>query len=87
MKVLILILMEHSLIAARQYKKAEAAGLNPYSNGTLSDLKKLKIYGNSSSVLILILMEHSLIIVRLPHSKCATGLNPYSNGTLSDLKN
>ena len=58
--VLILILMEHSLTTNRMVEQYGAfACLNPYSNGTLSDVVSGE-YNVWASVLILILMEHSL---------------------------
>ena len=53
--------MEHSLIIATQSFGEVQGRLNPYSNGTLSDLHSCPRSSYGYDVLILILMEHSLI--------------------------
>ena len=60
--------------------------LNPYSNGTLSDVQHFSAISSILFVLILILMEHSLILSSPTSAKIRCSLNPYSNGTLSDLQ-
>ena len=59
--VLILILMEYSLTTNHGCYSADYGGLNPYSNGILTDLSKNHYKMNTVFVvLILILMEYSL---------------------------
>ena len=52
--------MEHSLTIRKGLLWELRTCLNPYSNGTLSDLRKFEDSEGNTRVLILILMEHSL---------------------------
>ena len=53
--------MEHSLIVEILTQTGTFFRLNPYSNGTLSDVSGRRTLVIHITVLILILMEHSLI--------------------------
>ena len=52
--------MEHSLTQYKLWVYKNPTSLNPYSNGTLSDVEKKNFRSDLLRVLILILMEHSL---------------------------
>ena len=58
--VLILILMEYSLRKEALEVFNAKFGLNPYSNGILSERRKVATFVSTPYVLILILMEYSL---------------------------
>ena len=76
--------MEYSLTVPSIQTSNLSDGLNPYSNGILSDsMKALQRHG-SRLVLILILMEYSLTEAEENALATIKGLNPYSNGILSD---
>ena len=81
--VLILILMEHSLTLYRTGVSCPIQCLNPYSNGTLSDLNAMPKFSEVIQVLILILMEHSLTTIENYEVSGNISLNPYSNGRYS----
>ena len=83
--VLILILMDYSLRKKEKSVDEMITGLNPYSNGLLSEVS-VPLQVTEKVVLILILMDYSLRIATFGMNNMPTSLNPYSNGLLSETK-
>ena len=66
--------MEYSQTKIRVWKNVKPGGLNPYSNGILTDSSHLMSVGEAAKVLILILMEYSQTQDQSCSHLCADGV-------------
>ena len=76
--------MEYSQTESIHWSDNQIRGLNPYSNGILTDIMLCYLQSVRIIVLILILMEYSQTKIQKLIKERQHRLNPYSNGILTD---